>query len=465
MPGATTTTEFEAFVRRMPPAQMAELLIELSAGQRAVKERLLRLMLADNPRRLATHFRKSLTAWRRGRKFLAYRDAREFGREMEAWLEQLDSELLPRDPAAALELVESFIQSDESFFNRADDSEGAIGDAVRAGCRLWLKAAACCEAPAEAWPARLDALASADAHGAREALYRYAAELLPEAALRQLVRQHQAAMTAALAAAGDAAHLPVDVFRLSASLSLLARALRDPEVHVQAVLAYSPQPNANQMEGFVREYLDCGRPADALPWLDQEWGHLRDSRQRLRAEALSLLGRRTESAAVLQALFEKTLLAYDLTRWMDSLPPAEQPRAASIARERALQHGDPVAAARVLLQIGDPERAANVLVQSFDKINGQDYGSLLPLAQALEEQGCWSGAAAAYRALLDAILARAYAPAYSHAARYWQRLQALAERDADLGGLPPHEGYIAGIRRQHARKASFWAHVEGARGA
>ena len=226
---------------------MADLLLELSGDHEAVRKRLLRLMLADNPKRLASGFRKSLTAWRRAKTFFGYREARAFGLELEGWLGQVERELLPQDPAAALELAEAFIESDADFFNRADDSDGVIGDAIRAGCRLWLAAAALCESPADAWPERLDALAGADEYGPREALYRHANDLLDEPALRRLVEKHMTRMTAALAGPAEAGRMPVGVFSISSTLSLLSHALQDPDVHVGAVLVHSPQPNAKQM--------------------------------------------------------------------------------------------------------------------------------------------------------------------------------------------------------------------------
>jgi hypothetical protein len=447
----------------MEPAQVADLLLEFCNDHDAVKKRLLRLMLADNPKCLAAGFRKSLTAWRRAKTFFGYREAREFGLELEGWLGQVERELLPRDPAAALELAEGFIESDAIFFNRADDSDGVIGDAVRAGCRLWLKAAALCESPSHVWPARLDALASADEYGAREALYRHAGDLLDEPALRQLVDQQMARMSAALARPADASRMPTGVFRMSGTLSLLAHALHDPDVHVAAVLAYSPQPNNQQIEGFVREYLDCGRPAEALPWLDKDWGPMQDTRQRLLATALGQLGRHAESAVLLQGVFEKTLSLDDLRSWMQALPPSEQSQAASRARELAMNHQDPVEAARVLVEVGDHALAESALLAAPGKIDGQSYPWLVPLAKTLEAQECWAGATAIYRALLEAILNRAYARAYGHTFRHWERLRIMAASGADLSRLGTHEAYVADIRRKHARKVSFWAYLNGKR--
>ena len=70
---------------------------------------------------------------------------------------------MPQDPAEALALAVAFIEADEVFPNRADDSSGVIGDAMHAACVLWLRAASRCESPAGDWPDRIAALVAADA--------------------------------------------------------------------------------------------------------------------------------------------------------------------------------------------------------------------------------------------------------------------------------------------------------------
>jgi hypothetical protein len=47
----------------------------------------------------------------------------------------VERELCPTDPPTALALFQAFIDTDASWFERADDSDGVIGDAVRSACR------------------------------------------------------------------------------------------------------------------------------------------------------------------------------------------------------------------------------------------------------------------------------------------------------------------------------------------
>lgn len=443
---------------------MAAVLIELAEDHEAVHERLVRLQLSSQPRALAAAFRNKLAAWKRSPKYIDYAQVGDFGRELETWLGQVERELMPQDPAAALALAEAFIEADEVFFNRADDSGGVIGSALRAGCLLWLRAASHCESPAGPWPERIAALVAADQYGAREALLRHADLLLSEAAMRSLVASCEAQLDDAMthpSAAPTGVNWPAG--RASTALSLLAEALRDPDVLVRAVLRRSPVPNPVQKASLAEAFLKFGRPDGALPWLEGTWAHLESTREHLQAQALTALGRTGEASVVRQRIFEASLTVADLHAWLDLLPPPGQVHAIERARQLAAAHSDPVAVALLLLDTGDETGAEAALASAPAAIQGRDYGTLVPLARALEHKGLWTGATAVYRALLAAILDRAYSPAYRHAARYWARLQALALKCSRLMPLEPADAFEARIRTQHKRKTSFWAHVNGER--
>jgi len=109
------------------------------------------------------------------------------------------------------------------------------------------------------------------------------------------------------------------------------------------------------------------------------------------------------------------------------------------------------------------EAAEDRLLAEPGRIDGNHYGSLVPLAKALRAHECPRGETVVYRALLKGILDRAYARAYGHAARYWSRLREIADSGVGLLPLPSHEDFEAEIRARHARKVAFWAYVNGTR--
>ncbi len=452
----TSQQSLEAFARAQDSATLASVLLELAEDHAAVRDRLARLQLSNKPKVLTAAFRKTLTSWRRSTRFLDYANAPEFGRELEGWLGQIERELMPADPPAALALAEAFIEADGAIFERADDSDGVIGDAVRAGCRLWLKAASRCESPATEWPGKISALVAADEYGAREELLRSAGLLLSEDALRALVASYEAGLDAAPARPDRRGPSADGNWKATAAMSLLSEALRDPDVLARSVLRHSPSPNPVQKEHLVRAHLEYDRPEGALRWLEGSWSHLESSRQRLNAQVLTRLGRTGEAAAVRQSIFEDTLAVSDLHAWLEVLPLEEQGRATERASTLAMGRADPVVVSRLLLELGDDAGAEAALTAAPSLIQGSDYGTLRPLAAELEKRERWKGATAIYRALLVAILERAYTPAYRHGARYWARLQVLAGKCPGITPLESSEAFEARIRSQHGRKSSFW---------
>ena len=313
--------------------------------------------------------------------------------------------------------------------------------------------------PADTWPVRLFPLFASDQYGAREPLLSYADLLLPEPQLREMVARIESDLDSA-PTPSDPDALPAHGARSSlTALTLLSRALRDPDVHERATLRRSPRPNSMQKQDFVLQYLDVGRPADALPWLEDVSDWHEHTRMRLLAEVIKRLGETERSAPMQQKVFEETLAVEDIRTWLGHLEPRAHAGAVERARALALDHDDPVTAARLLIEIEFDEDAEQVLVAEPARIRGEDYTWLVPLAAALQSHGRWRGATAVYRALLNAILAKAYAPAYGHGARYWHHLHAIAEQSADLLPLQAHDAYIAGIRQKNARKVAFWAQV------
>jgi hypothetical protein len=84
----------------------------------------------------------------------------------------------------------------------------------------------------------------------------------------------------------------------------------------------------------------------------------------------------------------------------------------------------------------------------------------VPLGQAPAKKRRVLGTIACYRALLGAILARAYARAYGYAGEYLRTLRCLDGQVDDYGSLAKHEAFESSIRGTHGRM-SFWKRVRG----
>ena len=180
-----------------------------------------------------------------------------------------------------------------------------IGDAIRAACVLWLRAAFRCESPAGDWPDRIAALVVADQYGTRDELLRRANLLLSDAAMRGMVAACEAQLDEAVAQQREAPkRLNWPAAKASTALSLLSEALRDPEVLVRSVLRRDPTPNPGQKARFAEAFLKYGQPEGVLLWLEGSWEHLERTREHLEARALTALARIGEASDVRQRIFE-----------------------------------------------------------------------------------------------------------------------------------------------------------------
>ena len=103
------------------------------------------------------------------------------------------------------------------------------------------------------------------------------------------------------------------------------------------------------------------------------------------------------------------------------------------------------------------EAAETYVMKLAGQLNGDFYGSLLPLAEAMEENGRTLCASVVYRALLDSILRRGQTKSYPHGVRYLRKLDRLAHAVADWRNMAPHRVYLQEIKLNHGRKSSFWS--------
>jgi len=214
-----------------------------------------------------------------------------------------------------------------------------------------------------------------------------------------------------------------------------------------------------QKQHFADRYIRYGRPAEALVWLEGDWGFHETDRQRLLSEAYEALGDTERLQSVRRALFDQTGSPGDFAAWCQSLAPGDHASAVEVAQERAQALDDPISGAQLLLALNDDAAAEALLVARHAAVRGESYVSLVPLAQELEGKGRLPGAIVCYRALLLAILARAYSKAYGHAAAYLRTLRRLDTAMVDYGPLETHEIFESAVRTAHGRKTSFWNRV------
>ena len=117
-------------------ARLAELLVEMSTGNAAVKRRLrLELAGAQSPGEVAKQVRKRLTTIARSQSFIDWQNRKELIGDLETQRRAIVDQVAKSDLAEALELLWRFTALANSVFERCDDSSGTVIGIFRAACR------------------------------------------------------------------------------------------------------------------------------------------------------------------------------------------------------------------------------------------------------------------------------------------------------------------------------------------
>lgn len=167
--------EIARFLASQDAPTLAQVLLELAEDHEPVYQRLVRLLLRDDPTGLRAQFTVQLQRWETDDRFVRYHDAAAFGRELDVWIAQVQREVLPRFPREAMALFAAFLELDRVVFERVDDDGGYVGGAFELACRLWLTAATAAGISAADIAGRVSTMMSADNYGVRAALVKSAA--------------------------------------------------------------------------------------------------------------------------------------------------------------------------------------------------------------------------------------------------------------------------------------------------
>jgi hypothetical protein len=244
-------------------------------------------------------------------------------------------------------------------------------------------------------------------------------------------------------------------------VSFRLRGLADLEGDVDAFIAAAEAGGRTETlaSDIVERLVAHGRHGEALARLDgapdrHEGEEVR--RTDLRIAALDALGRKAEAQALRWEAFRRWLTAVRLRPYLRGLQAFADVEAEDRAVAHALSHPDRKLALAFLVgwpRLGAADRLVRARHGAFD---GRDYGRLRPAAEALAVKRP-AAATLLHRALAEDVPRRAASRQYRYAARDVAACASLAPLLPDDAGLEAHAAFLARLRREHPRKAGFWA--------
>jgi len=250
--------------------------------------------------------RKRLMAVKRGRRFIDYRQSREFAAELSGWLADVGDGLVETDPDAALGLLEEFIGSDGRILGRVDDSNGLIGDAFRLACGMWHRAASKLPASPD-WVKRVYDLHADNDYGVRDALLDEAALRLSELELRRLAKTYEEE-AGTPPTRPDNSERDWQAHSAATSMGQVALALKDAALYEKSLRIRSPQLNTIQATKVAEKYVAFGPVEKAVSLLEFSQSDDRDLGQLdVLAEAYEKLGDSAKLRETRKRLFERSV--------------------------------------------------------------------------------------------------------------------------------------------------------------
>ena len=442
--------ELRERLSKLGATKLANALAYLSLRTEGGTEYMEALLLT--PEEAHKRFKAKLAGLKRRRKYIDWRAAPDFARELELILATLHEGV--DDPKTGLGLVGEFFSCDRAIFERSDDSSGLIGDVFRFDARnLFVAYASRCTDKGFVCDLLLR-LYEHDDYGVRTELVAKASDFLPQKEMRALAAEFWER------AKGE----PPDSYEAGKwwiGVELLARQLGDPGLFEKAKLTANPELSSPTCMEIAEVYLENDDPEMALFWMERipPTDRFRaDAQDQLLYSIYERLGNREKMAETAWRMFRSGRSRSTLDMLLQALGESERERVIEeqvepIMGSATLSYDD----AAFLVDMGRLDDASEYLFRYRDQLDGNLYQFLLPLAKALEEGRRFLGAVLVYRSLLESILDRAQSRYYHHGVRYLKKLDVLSPSVKDWRGLPSHEDYKESLLEVHGRKRSFWS--------
>ena len=456
--------------------RLAELLLDVTAGDAAAKRRLRLELASRGGGDVASEIRKRLISIAKSRSFVDWRKVKELARDLEAQREAITTHVAATSPGEAFNLLWRMLEMAPSIYDRCDDSNGVIGSVI--ACARDDLGAVAAEAgqPVAALADRVFQAVCANDYGQFDELISLTAQALGPDGLNRLKAQfEELAANAPMSAPGGESRViglsargPVyqdDYERgrhgrlVRSALTAIADALGDVDGFVNC---YSDEERINPAiaAAIAGRMLAADRASEALATLDGAVGAFRQGGywpdwQCVRIEVLDALGRSSEAQDERWQAFERGLDAGYLRAHLKRLPDFDDMEAEEGALRFASRFTSFHQALAFLIDWPALDRAAGLILARAGEINGDHYGLLTPAAEALEQRHPLA-ATLVLRAMINLSLDAAKYKRYGHAARHLQTCEHLARRIDDFAGHPNHAEYVADLRRRHARKSGFW---------
>jgi hypothetical protein len=456
--------------------RLAELLIEVSTANAAVKRRLrLELAGAQSPSEVSKEVRKRLATIARSRSFIDWQNRRTLVEDLESQRRAIFNQVAKADPAEALELTWRFMALANSVFERCDDSSGTVISIFHAACRDLGEIAQAAKVAPEILAERAFNALNENGYGQYDELIRVLSPGLGPTGLEQLKERFLELSRASPERPNDTNRKvigwgtggPIYADEIASrqregTIRLALQEIADAQGDVDAFVAQQSEKAKTVPRvaaEIARRLLEAGRAKEAWSaintvdenrpgWIPFEW-------EEVRLDVMEALERKDEAQAFRWQCFERALNSTHLRAYLKRLPDFADVEAEERAMSYALKFPSVHQALAFLVSWPALDKAAGLVFERSGELDGDHYEILSPAADALAAKHPLA-ATLLLRAMIDFALRENRVKRYRHAARHLAECASLAAAIGDFGGFEPHERYRTRLKAEHGRKTSFW---------
>jgi hypothetical protein len=441
-------------VARLGAPRLAQLVLELSAGDAAFKRRL--KIELSGPQGAAHAIAKRLATIAKSKSYIDWRKVRVFHDELLDQRAMIMDKIAPSDPGAALALLWQFMALAPPLLDRTFDMSGSLVVvfaetlpmlatlALAAKPALGVLAAQVCDGVLDNGYATYDGL-----------IAHMAAPLGPEglAILRDMVMDAQTSKVTHMVKAENASH--------QRACQSALRDIADANGDVDAFIASYAETD-RQLPGVAAQIsqrlLKAGRAGEALAVLDggtQDVAQASPLWQSVRADTLEALGRGDDAQAFRLACFKASLNSDLLRAHIKRLPDFDDEEALDAALLYAQTFPDLTQALRFLINWPSLKHAAARIIQDAPLLDGNAYEWLTHLGKLLDENHPLA-ATLVRRAMVEYGLEKSKTKRYKYIARHIRECEGSAAHIVDWQGHADHLAWLTPLLRDHPRKFGVW---------
>lgn len=446
-------------LERLGAARLAQLVLELSAGDAVVKRRL-KIELAG-PLGAARAIEKRLATIAKSKSFIDWRKVRVVHEELLDQRVAIMDIVAPSDPGAALDLMWQFMGLASPVVDRSFDMNGNLVYMFRDTVPMLGNLAAAAKPLAGVLAGHVKAALLDNSYGQYDGLIEHVGPALGETGLASLKELIVAAMAHKVPPSDRKSHI--------GTCEAALRHIADAQCDVDAFIAsFTPKERkgCGVSAQIGERLLKAGRAGEALAYLDASFDDIAPRNfqsgwapwEAARADALEAVGRIDDAQAFRLQCFEANLNADLLRAYMKRLPDFDDEEALDKALDYARDYPDMTKALAFLIEWPSLNHASARLIKDTDKLDGNAYVTLTELGKILDENYPLA-ATFVRRAMVEFALIHAKTKRYKYVARHIRECAASAAHIDDWVGYPDHKSWLTPLMRAHDRKLGVWDHV------